>query len=223
MNIKNIGAVIYELRKTKGITQDELAKYVGVSAQAVSKWENGGVPDTELLPKIADFFEVSIDKLFGRCYSNINITSAIFEHIRKTKPDSEERFKAIFELCWDIERSIFNFGGNVDAEIINGGKIKDYELMNEPDDQQYSSILSDHGFTRMGIANKLQYFLYVPEIKDKEKGLFENINYTEFFRELSDEYVFNSFLLLFKRDFKKAFTPSLIGTVGTNKINLLMP
>jgi len=209
MNIKNIGAVIYELRKTKGITQDELAKYVGVSAQAVSKWENGGVPDTELLPKIADFFEVSIDKLFGKCDSNTNITSAIFEHIRKTKPDSEERFKAIFELCWDIERSIFNFGGNVDAEIINGGKIKDYELMNKPDDQQYSSILSDHGFTRMGIANKLQYFLYVPEIKDKEKGLFENINYTEFFRDLSDEYVFNSFLLLFKRDSKKAFTENL--------------
>ena len=209
MNIKNIGAVIYELRKTKGITQDELAKYVGVSAQAVSKWENGGVPDTELLPKIADFFEVSIDKLFGKCDSNTNITSAIFEHIRKTKPDSEERFKAIFELCWDIERSIFNFGGNVDAEIINGGKIKDYELMTKPDDQQYSSILSDHGFTRMGIANKLQYFLYVPEIKDKEKGLFENINYTEFFRDLSDEYVFNSFLLLFKRDSKKAFTENL--------------
>ena len=81
--------------------------------------------------------------------------------------------------------------------------------MNKPDDQQYSSILSDHGFTRMGIANKLQYFLYVPEIKDKEKGLFENINYTEFFRELSDEYVFNSFLLLFKRDSKKAFTENL--------------
>lgn len=209
MNVKNIGTVIYELRKTKGITQDELAKHVGVSAQAVSKWENGGVPDTELLPKIADFFEVSIDKLFGRCDSNTNITSAIFEHIRKTKPDSEERFKAIFELCWDIERSIFNFGGNVDAEIINGGKIKDYELMNKPDDQQYSSILSDHGFTRMGIANRLQYFLYVPEIKDKEKGLFENINYTEFFMELSDKDIFNSFLLLFKRDSKKAFTENL--------------
>ena len=55
MSIKNIGAVILELRKAKGVTQDELAKYVGVSPQAVSKWENGGVPDTELLPKIADF------------------------------------------------------------------------------------------------------------------------------------------------------------------------
>ena len=209
MNIKNIGAVIFELRKAKGVTQEELAKYVGVSAQAVSKWENGGVPDTELLPKIADFFEASVDKLFGRCDSNINITAAIFEHIRKTKPDSEERFKAIFELCWDIERSIFNFGGNVDAEILNGGKIKDYELMNKPDDQQYSSILSDHGFSRMGIANRLQYFLFVPEIKDKTKGLFDNIDYIGLFKDLSDRDIFNAFLLLFKRDSKKAFTENL--------------
>lgn len=209
MSVKNIGAVILELRKSKGVTQDEIAKYVGVSAQAVSKWENGGVPDSELLPKIADFFEVTVDKLFGRGDANINITSAIFEHIRKTKPDSEERFKTIFELCWDIERSIFNFGGNVDAEIINGGKIKDYELMNKPDDQQYSSVLSDHGFTRMGIANRLQYFLFVPEIKDKNKGLFDNINYIEFFKDLSDNDIFNAFLLLFERDSKKAFTENL--------------
>ena len=63
---EKIGSVISELRKTKGVTQEELAKYVGVSAQAVSKWENGGVPDTELLPKIADYFNISIDVLFGR-------------------------------------------------------------------------------------------------------------------------------------------------------------
>ncbi len=217
MNVRNISIVISELRKAKGVTQDELAKYVGVSSQAVSKWENGGVPDTELLPKIADFFEVTIDKLFGRGDVNINITSAIFEHIRKTKPDSEERFKAIFELCWDIERSIFNFGGNVDAEIINGGKIKDYEKSLKADEQQYSSILSDHGFTRMGIANKLQYFLIVPEIKDKQSALLDNIDYTGFFKDLSDKEFFNSLLLLFERDCKKAFTENLfVKELGVN-------
>lgn len=209
MNVKNIGVIISELRKKKGATQDELAQYVGVTAQAVSKWENGGDPDVQLLPRIADFFDVSIDKLFDRCDSNINITSAIFEHIRKTKPDSEERFKAIFELCWDIERSIFNFGGNVDTEIINGGKIKDYELAINPDAQQYSSILSDYGFTRMGIANRLQYFLFVPEIKNKKLGLLDDIDYTELFKHLSDKDIFHSFLLLFKRDAKKAFTENL--------------
>lgn len=64
--MSNLGLNILTLRRKKGITQEELAKYVGISAQAVSKWENGGVPDTELLPKIADYFEISIDKLFDR-------------------------------------------------------------------------------------------------------------------------------------------------------------
>ena len=68
--VSEIGAVISKLRKTKGFTQEELAKCVGVSPQAVSKWENGGVPDTELLPKIADYFDVSIDALFQRTFSD---------------------------------------------------------------------------------------------------------------------------------------------------------
>ncbi len=73
MSIENIGKNISVLRKNKGIKQDVLAKFVGVSTQAVSKWENGGVPDTELLPKIAEFFDVSIDKLFGRNNQDTNI------------------------------------------------------------------------------------------------------------------------------------------------------
>lgn len=206
---KTIGPIISKLRKAKGVTQEELARYVGVSAQAVSKWENGGVPDTELLPKIADFFEISVDVLFGRDNRNIDITSAIFEHIRATEPDSEERFKTIFELCWDIERAIFKFGGIVDKQAVSSGKVKDYEVANKPDGQQYSSIMSDHGFTRMGIANRLQYFLFVPEIKNTQLGLFDNIDYVELFKDLSDKDIFAAFLLLFKRDAKKAFTKNL--------------
>ncbi len=211
MNVKGIGKNIAVLRKNKGIKQEELAKYVGISTQAVSKWENGGVPDIELLPKIADFFNVTVDELFGRSNSKVNITAMIFDHIKKTKPDSDERFKAIFELCWDIERSIFNLGSDVDTEMHSeeGGKIKDYEAYLKPDEQQYSSILSDHGFTRTGIANRLQYFLMVPEIKDKQKAIFDNINYIELFNCLSDKEIFDSLLLLFKRDNNKSFTKNL--------------
>jgi transcriptional regulator with XRE-family HTH domain len=64
--IQNIGMQIAKLRKENNMTQDELAKKLDVSAQAVSKWENGGAPDLELLPRIADYFGVSIDHLFGR-------------------------------------------------------------------------------------------------------------------------------------------------------------
>ena len=42
MNVKTLGKQITALRREKGVTQEELAKYIGVSAQAVSKWENGG-------------------------------------------------------------------------------------------------------------------------------------------------------------------------------------
>lgn len=57
---------IAELRKERGLTQEQLGQLVGVSAQAVSKWEKGGAPDVELLPALADRLGVTIDSLFGR-------------------------------------------------------------------------------------------------------------------------------------------------------------
>ena len=56
MELTTIGKRIAELRKAKGVRQEDLAQHVGVTSQAVSKWENGGVPDTELLPVIAEYF-----------------------------------------------------------------------------------------------------------------------------------------------------------------------
>lgn len=64
MNIR-IGEKIRSLRKIKGISQEILAQYLGVSYQSVSKWENGAtMPDVCLIPAIASFFEVSTDELF---------------------------------------------------------------------------------------------------------------------------------------------------------------
>ena len=56
---------LQQLRKEKGIKQETRATYLGVSPQAVSKWENGSYPEGDLLPKIADYFGVSIDYLYG--------------------------------------------------------------------------------------------------------------------------------------------------------------
>ena len=60
-----IGDKIAKYRKLKGYTQEQLGELVGVSGQAVSKWEHGGVPDTYLLPTISKVLGVSIDALFG--------------------------------------------------------------------------------------------------------------------------------------------------------------
>ena len=58
----NIGAKIRLLRKEKRVTQEELAEYLHISAQAVSKWETGASsPDIDLLPKLAIYFGTSLD------------------------------------------------------------------------------------------------------------------------------------------------------------------
>ena len=62
----NIGENLRRYRRSADLTQDALARALGVSFQAISKWERGeGYPDITLLPAIAGFFKVSLDALFG--------------------------------------------------------------------------------------------------------------------------------------------------------------
>lgn len=65
MQIK-LGEKIKELRKRDGRKQEDLALALGVTNQAVSRWEaNGGYPDIEMIPAIANYFHITIDELFG--------------------------------------------------------------------------------------------------------------------------------------------------------------
>lgn len=65
MNIQ-ISNNLKRLRKQREITQEELANFIGVSFQAISKWErNEGYPDITILPTIANFFGVTLDELVG--------------------------------------------------------------------------------------------------------------------------------------------------------------
>ena len=65
----DLGQKIRELRRRDGRTQEALAEAIGVTSQAVSRWEvNGGYPDMEMIPSIANYFGISIDELFG--YNN---------------------------------------------------------------------------------------------------------------------------------------------------------
>jgi transcriptional regulator with XRE-family HTH domain len=62
----NIGKNIKSLRHSSGFTQAYLAESLGISVQAVSKWENGtSLPDIMLLPELAREFGISIDELFS--------------------------------------------------------------------------------------------------------------------------------------------------------------
>ena len=61
-----LGKRIAMLRKNQGLTQEQLGEKLGVSAQAVSKWENDiACPDITMLPLLADVFGVTTDELLG--------------------------------------------------------------------------------------------------------------------------------------------------------------
>lgn len=80
MNI-NINKKIKELRHSKNVTQETLATYLGVTPQAISRWESGnGYPDIETLPLLADFFSISTDELLG---FNLNEREKRVEEIKK--------------------------------------------------------------------------------------------------------------------------------------------
>ena len=64
---QTMGKRISDLRKSKGMTQEQLAQQVGVTAQAVSKWENDlSCPDISILPQLAEALGVTTDELLGR-------------------------------------------------------------------------------------------------------------------------------------------------------------
>lgn len=95
MNLQ-IGEKIRSPREGKNISQEVLAQYLGVSFQAVSKWENGDtLPDVTLIPAIASFFEVSTDELFSFDRMNIdqNIQQACWDiaEYRYTDPQRAEK------------------------------------------------------------------------------------------------------------------------------------
>ena len=76
-----IGENIKVIRKSKDITQEQLAEMLGVSCQSVSRWELGVCyPDMELLPALAEIFEVSVDEL-------IQVKTETKENIGKNKVD----------------------------------------------------------------------------------------------------------------------------------------
>ncbi|MBQ9797978.1 MAG: helix-turn-helix transcriptional regulator [Clostridia bacterium] len=208
MNITTLGKQIAQMRRKKGITQEELANHVGVSTQAVSKWENGGAPDVELLPRIADFFSVSIDALFGRSILDYEDPRAAIVKKLITTPD-DEKFKLAFDYCWDVNRSLMP-GSVAKYFSADNDSVDALTQSMKPNEQRFSSIRQNNGFTMVGIGNRQQYFLLVPEPKDTDLAYFNGIDYPAFFACLGDKDVFQACVLAYKRHHKNAFTAELL-------------
>lgn len=115
---KTIGKKLYELRKQSGFTQDYVAEKLGVSAQAVSKWENDiACPDIMTLPNIANLYGISIDELFKNEEVKSNVK---FEKTEKLN-ENELIFRVYVDTANGDDIKV-NLPYLLVKEIINVGK-----------------------------------------------------------------------------------------------------
>ena len=79
----NLKEKLRALRQQKNITQEVLANHLGITPQSVGKWERGeGFPDITLLPKIAFYFDITVDELL--CVDHVRVEEAILDYQRQS-------------------------------------------------------------------------------------------------------------------------------------------
>lgn len=104
----NIARAIVNKRREKGLTQDDLANYIGVSKASVSKWETGqSYPDITFLPQLATFFNISIDELMG--YEPQMGKEDIRKlYLRLSTDFASQPFDEVLENCRAIAKKYFS-------------------------------------------------------------------------------------------------------------------
>lgn len=182
-----IGEKISKYRKLKGFTQEQLGESVGVSGQAVSKWEKGGVPDTYLLPAISKVLGVSIDALFGvekkiSDYTQDEILDDLFKFCLQKMHCKDNRidfFKFMFDTIWTVQSAYF--------ENESRPLLKDVVEKNRGNSQITSQIINDEGTTYLSLVENFPFFSAVCDTPEISKKLLSEKNFSEFFSLLASE------------------------------------
>lgn len=192
---------IKKYRLAKGLTQEQLATALGVSAQAVSKWETSDTyPDGALLLPLAKQLEVSLDALFG----NDEVTmSDISQRIIKLMSDSslDEHFEIARDICWQIERGMFNCRMAIDTTY------DENELKGLRED---SYIFSDSGFTLVSNGSEPFFALFPEPSEGFGAFLKDRSRLQQIFSALSNEHTMNALLYLYRQGGEFIFEAELL-------------
>lgn len=181
---------IKKLRLEKNLTQEQLAAKLGISAQAVSKWETSETyPDGALLVPLAHALSASLDELFGNeAVSMSDISRRIISLLHDASED--DRFPLIRDICWQIERGLFNCRMKIDRKY-------------DPDEIKHqhnaSYILLDSGFTM--ISNGREPFFAVFPQPEEGFGYFlkDKKDLQDIFAALSHEETMNALIWLYRK------------------------
>lgn len=188
-----IGEQIKKYRVQKKYTQENLGSIIGVTTQAVSKWERGGTPDAEVLPLLADALGVSIDALFGREEQDIRIILSK----KLSKMPGDEAFRLAFNYCWSFivgltgdesisENFVEPFNDNSVSKSDRGADF-------------FAKILRDDGMALARLSNEFRtFFLMVRPQNDSMLSYFEREDaIRQIFALFADKKILKIFFYLY--------------------------
>ena len=136
---------IKALRKTKGLTQDELAIRLNVVRQTISKWEKGlSVPDAEMLQKIAEVFEVNVSQLLGSPINqneNVDIIAEQLSRINEQLVVKNNRSRKIWKTIGIILAIIIV--GQLLLVALNFTAYKSYEVNTDTYEEYVEEFVDD--------------------------------------------------------------------------------
>lgn len=191
--MNSLSTQIRNLRNRQGVTQAELAAVIGVSVQAVSKWECGGTPDVTLLPAIADYFGVSIDELYGRrYYENGSLDTYLIQLLQNTPEAS--RMRRACEICWSIFKGVSGIPNVYTTHLTQNA--------NPDDDTCTRCILCfDSGVGYFNARKDSPSIFLMPEPDEGYNTLIASPEaLADLFRSLADEDFVRTLLFLYRRN-----------------------
>ena len=214
------------LRKERGITQEQLADAVGVSAQAVSKWEQGSYPDASLLPAAADCLGVGIDALFGRGKPQKTLEELIQQELDAVERDEngamipgaegeKRRMQYLWKLCHIL--------ACVYMRCVNAREVSQMNIEGNLFRDAYTQIVDEGGFLQARLNEPLRYFLIMPQSEggyDADGGLVYHEGTQELFCFLGQKNVLRTLFFLAEQNQDIFFDcNTLMGELGIDREN----
>ena len=171
-----IGEQIKKYRVQKRYTQEKLGNMIGVTTQAVSKWERGGTPDAEVLPQLADALGVSIDALFGREEQDIQLLLSK----KLSKLPDDEAYHSAFNICWSM---IIGLVGDEDyAEDFMDTFMGHSYTNREKSPDYFTKLIRDDGIISARLSSDLNQFYLLAE--PNERSILDHLEDMEAIRKV---------------------------------------
>lgn len=211
-----LGASIAAYRKKAGMTQEDLGRALFVSGQAVSRWERGGTPDSDMLPKIADVLGISLDTLFGRSQTPQTQLETLLTQELKLTPDGR-RIQRATQLAWHMMKVIAASSGepgNSFFRAMTANEDLDRRGAENPDMVPVNNYFSfNDGLLQSCVAKDFQYVLLMREPEFGYASIMKNnTSYQRFFSFLAKVHRLDALVLANSLPVDRNFTEDFVAS-----------